>query len=257
MIRSGMLGSVRRPVLVERSPLRRADPRTKLALSLCGSLAVMLPLEQLALFMGIWAGFLLWARLLPAAARQVWRIRWLLIVLGVVDWLVIGPSLAAVITLRLILLSGVLTLFVGTTTPEELRLALESLRVPYRYAFSVSLAFQSVGLLEEEWQAIREAQRARGALPSGPLKLAYALAQVGDLVAITVPAIVLATRRAWAMTEAAYARGFDAPHRRPYRRLAMTGFDWLLLVGAVIAVVAWVLMRQVGLPGVPSFWEGM
>ena len=54
-------------------------------------------------------------------------------------------------------------LFVGTTTPSELRLALEWLRVPYRYAFSVSLAFQSVGLLDDEWRAIYEAQRARGA----------------------------------------------------------------------------------------------
>jgi energy-coupling factor transporter transmembrane protein EcfT len=245
MIRGSLFGSLRRPVLVETSPLRRADPRTKLVLSLCGSLAVMLPLEQLAVFMAIWAGFLLWARLLPAAARQVWRIRWLLIVLGAVEWLMIGPSLAAVITLRLILLSGVLTLFVGTTTPEELRLALESLRVPYRYAFSLSLAFQSVGLLEEEWQAIREAQRARGALPTGPLKLRTALAQVRDLVAITVPAIVLTTRRAWAMTEAAYARGFDAPHRRPYRKLAMTGLDWLLLAGAIIVGAAWVLWRRI------------
>jgi len=245
MIRSGLFGPVRRLALVETSPLRRADPRTKLVLSLCASLAVMLPLEQLAVFMVVWAGFLLWARLLPAAARQVWRIRWLLIVLGAVDWLVIGPSLAVIVTLRLILLSGVLTLFVGTTTPEELRLALESLHVPYRYAFSLSLAFQSVGLLEEEWQAIREAQRARGALPPGPLNLRYALARVRDLVAITVPAIVLTTRRAWAMTEAAYARGFDAPHRRPYRRLAMTWLDWLLLAGAIVVSAAWVLWRRI------------
>jgi len=246
MIGRSLFAQVRRLALVETSPLRRADPRTKLILSLCGSLAVMLPLEQLALFMVIWAGFLLWARLLPAAGRQVWRIRWLLIALGIVDWLVIGPTLAVIVTLRLILISGVLALFVGTTTPEELRLALESLHVPYRYAFSLSLAFQSIGLLEEEWRAIREAQQARGALPSGPFKLRTALVQVGDLVAITVPAIVLTTRRAWAMTEAAYARGFDAPHRRPYHRLAMKGQDWVLLAGAIIISAAWVLWTRVG-----------
>ena len=44
----------------------------------------------------------------------------------------------------------VFALFFATTTPAELRLALEWLSVPHRYAFSVSLAFQSVGLLDDE-----------------------------------------------------------------------------------------------------------
>jgi len=58
------------------------------------------------------------------------------------------------------------------------------------------------------------------------------------MVSLAVPAVVLTARRAWAMTEAAYARGFDSPHRRPYRHLAMGWLDWVLLAGtAVIAVV--------------------
>ncbi|MCP4542230.1 MAG: energy-coupling factor transporter transmembrane protein EcfT [Chloroflexi bacterium] len=230
-------------VLVEHSPLRRADPRTKLALSLCASLAVMLPLEHLAAFMVIYAGLLLWARLLPEAARQVWRLKWVLIPLFLFDWLVIDPYLATVVTLRIILLAGAFALFVGTTLPGELRLALEWLRVPYRYAFSVSLAFQSVGLLDDEWRAIYEAQRARGAYSfdwSGWRKF---LAQIRDLVTLTVPVIVLTTKRAWAMTEAAYARGFDSPHRRPYHQLAMNRLDCLLLIGTVIVSTILILWK--------------
>ena len=56
MIRLGTAGRARGLVLVERSPLRCADPRTKLALSLCASLAVMLPLEKLAAFLGLFNG---------------------------------------------------------------------------------------------------------------------------------------------------------------------------------------------------------
>lgn len=228
----GASGRTYRAVLVEHSPLRHADPRTKLVLSLCASLAVMLPLEQLAVFMVTYAVLLLWARLLPEAVRQVWRLKWVLIPLFLFDWLVIALDLAVVITLRIVLLAGAFALFVGTTTPGELRLALEWLRVPYRYAFSVSLAFQSVGLLDDEWRAILEAQRARGAWSfewEGWRKLA---AQVRDLIALTVPAIVLTAKRAWAITEAAYARGFDSPRRRPFRQLAMRRLDWLLLIGA-------------------------
>jgi energy-coupling factor transport system permease protein len=244
-VKLGTSGRPRTVTLADHSPLRHADPRTKLVLSLCASLAVMLPLERLAAFMGLYVLLLLWARLLPEAARQVWRLKWVLIPLFMLDWLLVGLDLAVIITLRIVLLAGAFALFVRTTTPGEFRLALEWLRVPYRYAFSVSLAFQSVGLLDDEWRAIREAQRARGAWKfewAGWQKL---VAQVRDLVALTVPAIVLTTKRAWSLTEAAYARGFDAPHRRPYRRLTMQRLDWLLLTAAAIVSILLVTWRGV------------
>ncbi|MFN2226090.1 MAG: energy-coupling factor transporter transmembrane component T family protein, partial [Anaerolineae bacterium] len=184
----------------------------------------------------------LWARLLPEAARQVWRLKWVLLVLFIVDWLVVSRELAVVITLRLILLAGAFALFFATTTPGELRLALEWMRVPYRYAFSLSIAFQSVGLLDDEWRAIREAQQARGAWVP-PTGWRYLVSKVGDLVSLAVPAIVMTTKRAWAMTEAAYARGFDSPRRRPYRQLRMGRLDWILLIGTVAVAAALLLWR--------------
>ena len=242
MIKLGTSGRTQRLALVETSPLRHADPRTKLALSFCASLAVMLPLKKLVAFMCLYVALLLWARLLPEASRQVWRLKWVLIVLFLVDWWFVGMDLALIVTLRLILLTGAFALFFSTTTPGELRLALEWMRLPYRYAFSLSLAFQSIGLLDEEWRAIREAQRARGAW-SPKSDWSQVMERVRDMVALSVPVIVLATRRAWAMTEAAYARGFDSPHRRPYRRLAMRRLDWALLAGTAIVTVALVLWR--------------
>jgi energy-coupling factor transporter transmembrane protein EcfT len=242
MIRLGTSGKTRKLALVERSPLRRADPRTKLALSLCASLAVMLSLERLGVFMIAYTLLLLWARLLPEAARQIWRLKWVLIGLFLVDWLLVGLNLAAIVTLRLILLTSAFALFFATTTPRELQSALEWFRLPYRYAFAVSLAFQSIGLLDDEWRAIREAQRSRGAW--SPITGWKGIVdKVRDLVSLAVPAVVLTTKRAWAMTEAAYARGFDSPHRRPYRRLTMGRLDWLLLVGAVASSAALLFWR--------------
>ena len=242
MIRLGTAGRTRKLALVKTSPLRQADPRIKMTLSLCASLAVMLPLERLVAFIIVYVALLLWAQLLPEAARQAWRLKWVLLVLFMVDWAVVGLDLAIIVTLRLILLAGTFTLFFATTTPGELCLALEWLRVPYRYAFSVGLAFQSVGFLDDEWRSIREAQRSRGAwTPRSGWR--NGLEQVRDLVALSVPAIVLTTKRAWAMTEAAYARGFDSPHRRPYHRLAMSRLDWALLTGAVAVAAALLLWK--------------
>ena len=228
-------------MLVEESPLRRVDPRAKLGISLCASLAVMLPVEKLALFILVYLLLVAWARLLPEVGRQVWKIRWILVVLFLVDTWLVGLDLAITITLRVAMLTGVFALFFSTTTPGELCLALESLRFPYRYAFSLSLAMSSLGLLEEEWYAIREAQAARGVSISST-SLRELWRQAKELVALIVPAILLTTRRAWAFTEAAYSRGFDSPRRQAYHKLHFSRLDAVLLalmIFIIASLLAW------------------
>jgi energy-coupling factor transporter transmembrane protein EcfT len=235
--------------LVEDSPLRGLDPRAKIWLGLCASLMVMLPLERLLVFIAIYMLFLSWARLLPVTARQIWRLKWILLVLFVLDALLINLELAVTVSLRLVMLAGVFSLLFATTTPAEFTLALENLKLPYRYAFSLGLAFQSLTLLEEEWNSILEAQRARGALrPFGSWR--DSLRQVSDLVALTVPAVVLTTKRAWSITEAAYARGFDSPRRTSYRRLELSWLDCLTMASALLISLVFmfwpVIISQIG-----------
>lgn len=237
MIKTARRNRLFQPQLIAGSPLRAADPRVRLVLSMGTSLAVMLPLERLLLLLAFYAGLLFWGRLAQPVGQQIWRLKWALLFLFAVDWLVVDLNLAIMVTLRVILLANAFVFLVYTTTPGELRLVLEWLRLPTRYAFSLSLAFQSLNLLAGEWRAIREAQQARGAWRpprwGGPPQWAGIRglpAQVREQVALTVPAIVLTTKRAWAMTEAAHARGFDAPHRRSYYQLAMGWWDWLLLL---------------------------
>ncbi len=237
MMRLGAAGRTRALWIREDSPLRHCDPRTRLALSLGASLAVMFPLSRLALFMLLYAVLLAWARLLPEAGRQVWRIKWVLLGLFLLDWWIVGPELALAVTMRLTLLTGAFALFFATTSPTELRLALEWLRVPYRYAFSLGLAFSSVGLFDMEWRLIREAQQSRGVW-SPPTGWRAFVARLRDLVALTVPAVVWSAKRAWAINEAAHARGFDSPRRRSYGRLSMGTQDWLLLALSLIVLLA-------------------
>jgi energy-coupling factor transporter transmembrane protein EcfT len=230
--------------LVEDSPLRGLDPRAKIWLGLCASLMVMLPLARLAIFILLYLVFLGWARLLPVTARQIWRLKWILLVLFGLDALLINLELAVTVTLRVGMLAGVFTLLFATTTPAEFTLALENLGLPYRYAFSLGLAFQSLTLLEEEWNSILEAQRARGALrPFSGWR--DGLRQVSDLVALTVPAVVLTTKRAWSITEAAYARGFDSPRRTSYRRLELSRTDFVAMAAALLTALAFL------------FWTGI
>lgn len=224
------------------SPLRRVDPRVKLVLSLALSLAIMLPVEKLLVLLLVYAAFLAWARLLPVAGRLLWRLKWVLLVLFVVDWMLVSLALAMLVSLRVLLLSASFAIVFATTTPTEFRLALEWLRLPYRYAFSIGVAVQSLGLIEQEWRTIIEAQRARGAWapPKGWRKL---IESARDAVALDVPTVVMTTHRAWSMTEAAYARGFDAPGRKSYRQLRLGWLDWILLGAAGLLVAVIILWR--------------
>ena len=229
-------------MLVERSFLRRADARAKLGLGLAASAAVMLPLAPLALVAAAFAAFLAAARLGPAAAAQLRRIAPLLLVLFAVDWLVIGAGFALLITLRLAILVTAFTVLVCTTTPDELRLALERLGLPHRLAFALASAYRSLGALQEEWRTIVEAQQARGVLTLAADTSSGWRERLRAASGLVVPAIVLATQRAWALTEAASVRGLDAPHRRRPAPAPLGGVDRALLGAAVamlVTVVAW------------------
>jgi energy-coupling factor transporter transmembrane protein EcfT len=224
--------------LVAHSPLRRIDARVKLALGLAASAAVMLPLVPLAIAVAAYALLLAAGRLLPAAAAPLRRLAPLLVVLFAVDWLFVGPAFALLITLRLTLLVTAFTLLVATTTPDELRAALERLGLPVRLAFALASAYRSLAQLEREWRTIEEAQRARGITPFArddqPLPWRRRLAAV---VALVVPAVVLATQRAWALTEAATMRGLESPRRLRPEPAPLAGRDRRLLAGAALLLL--------------------
>jgi energy-coupling factor transporter transmembrane protein EcfT len=212
--------------------LRRVDPRTKLFLCAATSAAVMLPLAHLAAVMAGYFLLILAARIERQALAQLRRAAVLLTLLFLADWLWIGLGFAALIAARLTLLIIGFSLFFATTTPDELQAALEQMRVPTRLAFAFAAAYRFLGLLGSEWQEIVEAQQARGIVFRAPSwraprqSLAWA-------TAIIVPAVVLATQRAWSITEAAAARGFESPSRRCSRRLRFSRVDQLLVTAAV------------------------
>jgi energy-coupling factor transporter transmembrane protein EcfT len=230
--------------LVADSPLRRVDARVKLALGLAASAAVMLPLAPLALAVGAGALLIGAGRLTAAAAAPMRRMAPLLALLFALDWAFVGLAFALLITLRLTLLVTAFTILVATTTPDELREGLERLGLPARLAFALASAYRSLAHLEREWRTIEEAQRARGIAP---------LHAVGDtrpwrqrliaLVALVVPAVVLATQRAWALTEAATVRGLESPRRARPTPAPLAGRDRALLAAAALLLFGLVHLR--------------
>lgn len=236
--------------LVETSFLRRVDARTKLALAVGLSAAAILPLLPLA---AVTAGFICLtaaAGVFSHAVAQWRRSAPLFGLLFVVDWLFIDLAFAVLITLRLALFTGAFSLLVATTTADEVRVALERLRVPRRFAFTFATAFRAIAHFEDEWRAIVEAQQARGLVwdasdpPEGRTPLVQRWRRrLGRAVALVVPAIVLAAQRAWATHEASAARGLGAPQARVAGGASLGILDLVLLGGAGALLVA---VRVVG-----------
>jgi len=223
--------------IVEHSFFRRVDARTKLALSLAASLVVALPLSSVALFVAAYAALVVAGGLTAAAWRNVRRLRLVLSVLFLLDWYWAGLSFAVLISLRLVALSVAFTVLIATTTGDEMRDALERLGLPRRIAFAFATALAALNLLEAEWHGILEAQRARGlTLESGRRRTWREVPRfTHDLMPFVVPAVVLATQRAWSLTETASMRGIEAPRPRSggTRRLAPLDRGLLAVVGAV------------------------
>jgi len=220
--------------LVERSFFRRVDARTKLALSLAASLVVALPLPSAALCVAAYGALVVAGGLTDPAWRNVRRLRLVLSALFLLDWYWVGLSFAVLITLRLLALSVAFTVLIATTTRDEMRSALEQLGLPRRVAFAFATAVATLSLLEAEWRGILEAQRARGlrlaATPGSTWRQSFRFAH--DLVPFVVPAVVLTTQRAWALTETAAMRGVEAPRVGPGPSRPLAPLD-----GAILAAV--------------------
>jgi energy-coupling factor transport system permease protein len=106
--------------------------------------------------------------------------------------------------LRLALLLSASILFLSTTTIEEFTTSLTSVRVPYRVAFAMSLAFRLVPLFMDSALTVVQAQSLRGYdFNQGNL-----FQRLKRYVPAIIPVFMGALRRANNMAMALEARGF-------------------------------------------------
>jgi energy-coupling factor transport system permease protein len=106
--------------------------------------------------------------------------------------------------LKLALLLATSILFLSTTTIEEFTTSLVSLRVPYRVAFAMSLAFRLVPLFMDSALTVVQAQSLRGY----DFDRGNVLQRMKRYVPAVIPVFMGALRRANNMAMALEARGF-------------------------------------------------
>ncbi len=208
----------------------RLDPLTRLTLSLVSVLAVVV-------LGGVVGPLLLWllAVLLPASRARVlpavWRVSVLLslplaasaaivnvfftpgggTVVAQVGPLTItaeGIGVAVEVVVRVLVMSGAVTLYYLTTRPAELVASLQAHGAPPRLTFVIHSAVSMIPRLAERASEVTAAQRARGLDSEGSLSR-----RLHGVMAVAGPTVSGAIAEAEARTLALEVRGFTRPGR--------------------------------------------
>lgn len=156
------------------------------------------------------AGFLYAGSGISGLAAQLWRLRWLVVIVTVPQLIFLTPEETALNVARILGVVMMAAVFTLTTPSSAVLRAFERLLAPLeraglgrlgfnaeRISLALSLTIRSVPLVLSFHQEIREAQRARGV--HGSLR--------GGMLSAVLPLLVMSLRHAEETAEALAARG--------------------------------------------------
>jgi energy-coupling factor transport system permease protein len=149
-----------------------------------------------------------------------------------------GLLVAGEVLLRIVAISGAITLYYVTTPPGDLTIDLERRGVSPRIAFVANASLQTVPAMVERAAAITAAQRARGLDTEGSVR-----ARLRGIVPIAGPVVLGAIGEVEERTMALEARGFSRPGRRtllwhPPDSATQRMARWLMVLAIPAVVVA-------------------
>ncbi|MBS7658199.1 MAG: energy-coupling factor transporter transmembrane component T [Candidatus Bathyarchaeia archaeon] len=154
-------------------------------------------------------------------------------------------------TIRFLTLVSSFSLFFMTTSPDDLGLALEQMKIPYTVVFTFTTAVRLVPTIAVDAQTVIDAQKSRGLeLEKGNL-----MKRVKNFIPILIPLIVSAIRRSMELAEALESRGFNASKKRTsYITLKLRKLDYItlfltiLLLASGVYVKFYIALPQIDLP---------
>ncbi len=152
-----------------------------------------------------------------------------------------GLTMAAAMTIRFVTLIGAFSLFFLTTTPEDLSLALERLKIPYDICFAFTAAMRFVPDIALEAQSIMDAQKSRGL----ELEKGKILERIRNMLPILVPLFIRSFQRSMELAEAMESRAYGAIRKRTsLYELKISRNDYILMVFSIIFMLAVIVIKS-------------
>lgn len=226
----------------KKSFIHNLDPRAKLLFSIVYSVSALLFTELVPLFV-------LFLTLIPLIflgkmfkewMRSIRGLSSLILVIIVLNTYFISLAYAISMIIRIFIMITAFSIFFLTVHPNDLALSLISMKVPYEFAFSFSLAFRFVPTIAIEAQNIMDAQQSRGY----EMKQTGLINQIKNLFPLLVPLIVSSIKRAFNVAEALESRAFGSiKNRTYYYSIKYSVKDWMFTIYLFLILVISIYIR--------------
>ena len=152
-----------------------------------------------------------------------------------------GLLFGTAMVLRLVVIMVVAPLLVMTTPLSELMLALVKLKVPYRFAFILTMAMSLLPSIQNRASLIQQAQLCRGV---SNFESGHVFTRLRATAMLLVPLILGAFRDSQTLDVAMSSRAFGAPIPRTFLlESRLRSADVALILGAILLIAAGITLR--------------
>ncbi len=226
----------------KKSFLHNLDPRAKLLFSIIYTVSALLYTEIIPLFFIFMSliPLILLGKLFKQWIKSINGISFLILFIIILNTLFISLSFAIAMILRIIIMISAFSIFFLTVDPNDLALSLISMKLPYEFAFSFSLAFRFVPTIAIEAQNILDAQQSRGY----EMQKKGLINQIKNLFPLLIPLIICSIKRAFNVAEALESRGFGSRKERSYYySIKYSLKDWIFTIYLLFFLIFLIFIR--------------
>jgi len=227
------------------------DPRVKLLFSIIYTISAMLFVEiipLLLIFLSL-IPIVLYGKLFKQWIKSVRGLSILILFIILLNTLFISLSFAIAMILRIYIMVSAFSIFFLTVDPNDLALSLISMKLPYEFAFSFSLAFRFVPTIANEAQNILDAQQSRGY----ELQKKGLINQIKNLFPLLIPLIICSIKRAFNVAEALESRAFGCRKTRTfYYNIRYSIKDWIFTL-YLFLFLAFIIFIRIQFNILPNF----
>ena len=222
--------------------IHNLDPRAKLLFSIVYSVSALLFTELvplLVLFLTL-IPLIFLGKMVKEWMRSIRGLSSLILIIIVLNTYFISLTYAISMIIRILIMITAFSIFFLTVHPNDLALSLISMKVPYEFAFSFSLAFRFVPTIAIEAQNIMDAQQSRGY----EMKQTGLINQIKNLFPLLVPLIVSSIKRAFNVAEALESRAFGTiKNRTYYYSIKYSVKDWMFTIYLFLILIISIYIR--------------
>ena len=231
--------------LKKNSIIHRLDPRAKLIFALVYTINALMFTEIIPLiliFLTLFP-FIVIGKLFHQWIKSIRSLAFLYIFIIIINTLFItnnGFSFSLAMIIRITIMISAFSIFFLTVDPNDLALSLISMKVPYEFAFSFSLAFRFVPTIAIEAQNIIDSQQSRGY----EMQKKGIISQIKNLFPLLVPLIIASIKRAFNVAEALESRAFGSKKDRTfYFTIHFSIIDWVFTALLLCILVGLIFIR--------------